>query len=64
MFLRRTPLDKRNSDAEYDKKHWEQVECQYAQMGVNVIWFDYNPENDKDFTDLARKLKKIKSKIG
>ena len=61
LFMQRSPLDKDNPNAEFDKKHQEQMEYQFAKMGVNVIWFDYNPADPKDFTDLAKKLEKIKN---
>ena len=59
LFLRRTPL-KGEPDAEYDEKHQKMLERQFAQMGVNVIWFDYKEEND--YSDLANKLNEIYDK--
>lgn len=61
LFLRRTPL-KKQPDIEYDEKHQKLLEQQFIQMGVNVIWFDYNPDSPHDYTDLATKLNEIYEK--
>lgn len=59
IFMRKEPLDISHPDTAKDQKHWNNVERQFEQLGLNIIWFDYNPADKSDFTDLAVKLKGI-----
>lgn len=55
IFMRREPLGN-PADPAKDNQHWNNVEKQFRELGLNTIWFDYNPADKGDFTDLARKL--------
>lgn len=59
LFMKRSPLDEGNPNPKFDEMHWTQMERQFAQMGVNVIWFDANPNNPADYSNLAEKMKEI-----
>lgn len=61
IFMRKDPLGEETS-AEKNQKHWKNLECQFRSLGLNIIWFDYNPADKGDFTDLARKLQTIYDK--
>jgi len=61
VFMRKEPLDCNNSDASKDIKHWETMERKYFELGLNIIWYDYNPNDPADFTDLAKKIESIHS---
>lgn len=58
IFMRREPLGN-PADPAKDDQHWNNVEKQFRELGLNIIWFDYNPADNGDFTDLARKLSAI-----
>lgn len=59
IFMRREPLGD-NLDKGKDEKHWSYLERQFRQLGLNIIWFDYDSNND--FTGLADKLQEISEK--
>lgn len=59
IFMRREPLGNA-PDKGKDEKHWSNIERQFRQLGLNIIWFDYNSKND--FTGLADKLQEISDK--
>lgn len=59
IFMRKEPLKKVNAQPNKDDRHWELTEQQYADLGLNIIWFDYNPNDEGDFSDLTNKLSEI-----
>lgn len=64
IFMRREPLNPNVPNSVKDKKHWENVERQFSELGLNVIWFNYNASDPSDFTDLVRKLAAIIGRTG
>ena len=58
IFMRREPLGKSEKPAK-DEKHWKNVERQFRDLGLNIIWFNYNRADKGDFTDLALKLQQL-----
>lgn len=62
VFMRREPLDTSNPNQGKDEKHKENLEKQFHELGLNIIWFNYDPKDPGDFTDLAIKLEEILNK--
>ncbi len=56
IFMRKDPLNANRPLNAKDDKHWQIIEDQYAELGLNIIWYDYNPLKKNDFSDLAKKL--------
>lgn len=63
VFMRKEPLDCNNPDVDKDRIHWSTMERNYYELGLNIIWYDYDPNNPGDFTDLANKLTTIHRKF-
>ena len=64
IFMRREPLNLNAPNTVKEKKHWENVERQFLELGLNVIWFKYNYSDPSDFTDLVCKLATIIGRTG
>lgn len=63
VFMRKEPLDCKNPNPEKDKVHWTNLERKYFELGLNIIWYDYDQNKPNDFTDLANKLNIIHRKF-
>jgi hypothetical protein len=58
VFLQKAPL-KSMSYGRKNRKHWANMRQQFKELGLNIIWYDYNKDNPSDHSDLVTLLKKL-----
>ena len=39
--------------------HMHRMEQLYDELGINIIWFDENPNNSNDFSNLPLKIEEL-----
>lgn len=43
-----------------DEMHRQRLENLYEELGINVIWFDENPDEPNDFSSLPKKIEELR----
>lgn len=51
--------EKNKKNLKLDEMHRQRLENLYEELGINVIWFDDNPDNPNDFSNLPKKIEEL-----
>lgn len=56
ILMRKEPVKYNIPNPAKDAKHWAIMEAQFRELGLNIIWYDYDDNNPNDHSDLKKKL--------
>lgn len=56
ILMRKEPVKAGVPNPAKDNKHWAIMESQFRELGLNIIWYDYNEHNPDDHSDLKNQL--------
>ncbi len=59
IFMRKEPVKAGIPNHIKDNKHWAIIENQFRELGLNIIWYNYNEHNPNDHSDLKTQLYRL-----
>ena len=59
IFMRKEPVKAGIPNHIKDNKHWAIMENQFRELGLNIIWYNYNEHNPNDHSDLKTQLYRL-----